>query len=139
RFIQSGWLRASHRKLDEAESTLLLPFHTHLESDAAPLPAGEFVPVRVALFPFAHVVRPGSRLRLNIEAPGGNQPFWEYETLEGPHRNEILHSADHPSKLVLPVLPSPPPVPADLPPCPSIRNQPCRPYLPDRVPTGVTV
>jgi uncharacterized protein len=138
-FIQSGWLRASHRQLDPAESTPLLAVHTHVESDASPLPDGEFVPVRVALFPFAHVVRPGSRLRLNIEAPGGNQPFWKFDALPGPHRNEVAHSAALLSKVVLPVLPTSPPVPAAQVACPSIRNQPCRPYRPDRVPTGVTV
>jgi predicted acyl esterase len=140
RFIQSGWLRASHRKLDTAESTPLQPFHTHLEPDAEPLPAGAFVPARVALFPFTHVIRPGSRLRLNIEAPGGNQPFWKYDTIT-PHgvRNDIAHSVGRPSKLALPVLPpgEAPAVPASAPPCPSLRNQPCRPYLPARVATDV--
>lgn len=137
RFIQSGWLRASHRQLDPSESTPLQPFQTHLEADAEPLPAGEFVEVRVPLFPFTHVLRPGSRLRLNIEAPGGNQPFWKFTTLDGTHHNEIAHSAMFPSKVVLPVLPSAPAVPDALPACPSIRNQPCRGYLPDRVPTDV--
>ena len=32
RYIQSGWLRASHRQLDEAESTPLLPFQPLLEA-----------------------------------------------------------------------------------------------------------
>ena len=35
--VQSGWLRASHRALDEAASTALHPVQTHLEADAAPL------------------------------------------------------------------------------------------------------
>ncbi len=140
RFIQSGWLRASHRKLDEAESTPLHPFQTHLEADAAPLPAGEFVPMRIALFPFAHVLRAGSSLRVNIEAPGGNQPFWKFDTIT-PYgvRNDIAHSIGRPSKVVLPVLPAAdaPDVPATAPPCPSLRNQPCRDYLPARVATDV--
>ena len=81
-FIQSGWLRASHRQLDPARSTELVPFHTHQAEDAEPLPAGQYTPVRIELFPFAHVIRPGSQLRLNIEAPGGNQPFWLSVSLE---------------------------------------------------------
>jgi len=52
-YIQSGWLRASHRALDEAASTEVLPVQTHLEADAEPLPAGELTPVRIELFPFA--------------------------------------------------------------------------------------
>ncbi|MGZ4682554.1 MAG: CocE/NonD family hydrolase [Acidimicrobiales bacterium] len=140
-YIQSGWLRASHRALDAAQSTDLAPFHTDAEADAAPLPAGQFVPVRVGLFPFAHVIRPGSRLRLNIEAPGGNQPFWTFDTITptGTQVNEIGHSIGMPSKVLLPVLPSNlmPAVPSTLPVCPALRNQPCRDYLPARVPTEV--
>jgi predicted acyl esterase len=147
-FIQSGWLRASHRALDPARSTELVPFHTHQAEDAAPLPAGRFTPVRIELFPFAHVIRPGSQLRLNIEAPGGNQPFWMFDALDGPSVNEVGHSVGRPSRVVLPRVPAgqTPAVPAALPACSlvgvttqavSLRNQPCRPYLPARTPTGV--
>lgn len=142
RFVQSGWLRLSHRRLDAAASTPLLPVHTHLAADAEPLPAGEFVSARVALFPFTHVVRPGSRLRLNVEAPGGNQPFWEYDALEPTGvRNEVGHSVGRASRVVLPQLPAgaAPDVPEVAPPCPSLRNQPCRDYAPARVPTDVVL
>ena len=148
-FIQSGWLRASHRKLDDALSTELVPFHTHQAADAAPLAPGEFTPVRVEMFPFAHVIRAGSQLRLNIEVPGGNQPFWAFEALSGTPVNEIGHSLGMPSRVVLPRVPDAqaPAVPAALPACSlpdvttqavSLRNQPCRPYLPARRPTAVT-
>ena len=40
---------------------------------------------------------------------------------------EIAHSADHPSRVVLPVVPGID-VPTALPPCPSLRGQPCRAY-----------
>lgn len=147
-YIQSGWLRASHRKLDPTKSTELVPFHTHQAEDAAPLPSGEFTPVRIELFPFAHALRAGSQLRLNIEAPGGNQPFWMFETLPGTATNEVAHSAGRPSRIVLPRLPiaQTPALSAALPACSlpevttqavSLRNQPCRPYLPARVPTDV--
>jgi hypothetical protein len=156
-YIQSGWLRASHRKLDADRSTELLPHQTHLEADAAPLPRGRFEPVRIEIFPFAHVVRPGSRLRLNIEAPSGNQPFWSFDTLDPQPvdggtevRNEIGHATRMPSRVVLPRLPdaASPVVPAAAPSCSvdgvtsqmqSLRNQPCRPYLAPRIPTGVNV
>ena len=42
-YVQNGWLRASHRKLDRKRSTALDPFPTHLEQDAAPLPKGRYV------------------------------------------------------------------------------------------------
>ncbi len=148
-FIQSGWLRGSHRTLDEARSTELVPFHWHQEADASPLPAGQFTPIRIELFPFAHVLRPGSKLRLNIEAPGGNQPFWAFDALPGPATNSIGHSAGMPSRVVLPRVPAnqAPSVPAAYPACAldgvttravSYRNQPCRTYSPDRMVTQVT-
>ena len=149
-YIQSGWLRASHRKLDSARSTELVPFHTHQAGDAEPIPGGSFTPVRIELFPFAHVIRAGSQLRLNIEAPGGNQPFWMFDSLEGTAVNEVGHSTGRPSRIVLPRVPTAqsPAVPAALPACSlgdvttqavSLRNQPCRPYRPARTPTGVVV
>ena len=148
-FIQSGWLRASHRKLDTAKSTVLQPVQTNLEADAADLPAGQFVPVRIRMFPFAHVIRPGSRLRLNIEAPGGNQDFWAFEALPGTATDSVGHSVGMPSSIALPRLPASgvPGVPVALPACTlagvttqavALRNQPCRDYLPARRPTAVT-
>ena len=41
-YVQNGWLRASHRKLDVKRSTAVDPFPTHLKKDAATLPAGAF-------------------------------------------------------------------------------------------------
>lgn len=149
-YVQSGWLRASHRALDEARSTELAPYPTHFESDAADLPAGEWSPVRLALFPFAHIVRPGSRLRLSIEAPGGNQPFWAFATLPGGAVNEVAHSAGQPSSVVLPRITDGRVTrlsPATAPSCSvpgvtvqaqSLRGQPCRPDRAPRRPSGVT-
>ena len=37
--VQSGWMRASVRKLDAARSTELQPLITMREADAAPLPS----------------------------------------------------------------------------------------------------
>ncbi len=149
-YIQSGWMRARSRKLDEATSTELRPRHTFTQADSAPMPAGQFVPVRIEIFPFAHILRPGSKLRVNIEAPGGNQDFWAFDALPGTHTNEIGHSVGHPSSIVLP-LPADQRAaffaPAAAPSCnvpgvttqsQSLRNQPCREYKPARVPTGVT-
>ncbi len=139
RYVQNGWLRASHRKLDESRSTELRPVQTHLEADAAPLPPGEFVPVRVEIFPFGHVFRAGTRIRLSIEAPGGDRPLWTFRALDPaePVVDSVAHTAGMPSRVVLPVVPG---VELDAPlaPCPSLRAQPCRDHLPPDVATGVT-
>lgn len=128
-YVQSGWLRASVRKVDEQLSSELRPVHRVLEADAAPLPGGEFSETRVELFPFAHIFRAGSRLRLIIDAPGASRPFWKFAALQpdGPTTNSIAMSTTMPSRIVLPVI-------ADAttskphPPCPSLRGQPCRTY-----------
>lgn len=124
-YVQSGWLRASHRALDEQESTELRPVHTHREEDALPLPDGEFELVRVEIFPFAHPFRAGSRIRLAVDAPGGNRAVWEFDTIAGGERVTIAHDAAFPSSLVLPVVEDID-VPADYPDCGSYRGQPCR-------------
>jgi hypothetical protein len=129
-YVQGGWLRASERALDDDASTALQPVQTFLEGDAAPLPEGEFTPVRIALFPVAHAFRAGSRLRLTIDAPGNNRPVWVFETISAGEQVTVGFDADRPSQLVLPVvagatLPQPAP-----PACGALRAQPCRDWVP---------
>jgi len=129
-YIASGWLRASQRALSP-ESTELKPVQTHLEADAAPLPAGEWTPIRVEIYPFGHAVRAGSQLRVAVATPGGNKGRWKFDVLQlGPGvTHAVAHDAAHPSSLVLPLIPDVV-VPTPLPPCPSLRSQPCRAYQP---------
>ncbi|MEJ7800594.1 MAG: CocE/NonD family hydrolase, partial [Ilumatobacter sp.] len=103
-YVQSGWLRASQRALDASASTELRPVHTHREEDAELLPDGEFALVRVELFPFAHAFRAGSRIRLVVDAPGGNRPVWEFRTITGGERVTIATAELLESSLVLPVV-----------------------------------
>jgi predicted acyl esterase len=130
-YVQSGWLRASQRALDEAASTEVDPVQTHLEADAARLPPDEFTAVRVALFPVAHVFRAGSRLRLTIDAPGNNRPVWELDSISAGETVTVGHDATRPSRLVLSVVatvdgaalgPTPPA-------CGALRAQPCRTWV----------
>lgn len=128
-YVTAGWLRASHRKLDDQRSTEWRPIQTHREEDAAELPAGEFVEARVEVYPSAHVFRAGSRIRLSVGAPGAIRPRWKFEALapEGEVINTVSRSAAMPSRIVLPVIPGIEP-PAALPPCPGLRAQPCHEY-----------
>ena len=132
-FIQSGVLRAANRKVAEG-STELLPLHSQLESDAEPLTRNEWAEVRVEVFPFAHIVRAGSRIRLSVHTPGGDRPRWTYIIDEQPDDTtiDIGHSAEHPSRLVLPLSPDllkSVAYPPTLPPCPGLRGQPCRTFV----------
>ena len=126
--IQSGWLRASHRALDEQASTPLRPVHTHLPGDLAPLVPGEWTPVRVEILPFAHPMRAGSRLRMTVDAPGGNRAEWVFDTIAAGETVEIAFDAERPSSLVLGTI-DPASVGADIPdtsPGCTLRGQPCR-------------
>jgi len=132
-YVQTGWLRASKRKIDEAASTILRPVQTDYAIDVADLPAGQFVLARVEMYPFGHVFRAGSRIRISVEAPGGDRPSWEFDALPlpmdgSPVINTIAHSPAYPSRVVLPVVPDDH-VTTPLPPCPALRGQPCRRYV----------
>ena len=130
-YVQSGWLRASHRALDAAASTDLRPAHTHTEADAADLPSGEFTPVRIELFPFAHPFRAGSRIRITVDAPGNARGEWEFRTISGGETVDIAYGGDHPSRVVLPVVPVTIAAPAPAA-CGALRGQPCRTFVPAR-------
>ncbi len=123
-YIQSGWLRATQRTLDVDQSTALRPVHGFYEKDFAVLPADEWTPVRVEIFPFAHAFRAGSRLRVNIDAPGGNRPVWEFLSISNGETVNIARGADHPSGIVLSVVTGVE-VPSEYPKC-TLRGQPCR-------------
>jgi hypothetical protein len=130
-YVQNGWLRASHRRLDRTTSTELEPHPTHLERHAKPLPAGRFTRLRVGLFAVGHVFRKDSRIRISIEAPGGDRTRWAFGTppTGGLVVNEILRGRVRASRLVLSVVPNGD-APPELPPCPGLRGQPCRTYEP---------
>jgi predicted acyl esterase len=125
-YVQRGWLRASHRKLDRKRSTALLPWQTHLRPDAKPVTAGEPTRLRLEVFPFAQTFRAGSRIRLYVEAPTGHTGFWAFAPTGGSGSITVLHDAKHRSRLVLGQVRrevSHAPLPA----CDTLRNQPCRP------------
>ncbi len=131
-FVQNGWLRASYRKLDAERSTPLQPVLAARRSDLAPLPAGTWTEVHIPLYAQGHVYRAGSRIRVSIEAPGGDQPQWGFETLEpkGKVVDAIAIAPDMPSRVLLPVvrgLDAPTPLPAA---CKGMRGEPCRAYVP---------
>jgi uncharacterized protein len=128
-FVQSGWLRASERKLDPARSTLLAPVPTFRRADVAPLPRGRFVEVTVPLYYEGHVYRARSRLRVIITAPSGDQPIWAFRSTVPSGRASVTlaHSPQMPARLILPLVPGVS-VPTRLPPCPGLRGEPCRTY-----------
>ena len=126
-YVQNGWLRASHRKLDASASTALQPAPTHQEDDGEPLPSGRDELVRVPLFPVAHVFRAGSRIRVTVAAPGGDRPRWRFSTIERGRTTNTIALGQ--SKLVLPVIPGGSASGTPLPAPTALRGQPSRPYV----------
>jgi hypothetical protein len=129
-YIQSGVLRGSMRK-PGPDADELFPAQTGYEEDDEPMPTGEFTEARVEIFPFAHVVRAGSRIRLSVHTPGGDRPRWAYILADGQDGAtfDVGHSAATPSRLVLPRTGAITGYPAQLPPCPGLRGQPCRDFV----------
>jgi uncharacterized protein len=130
-FVQNGWLRANERKLDRRKSTFLEPVLSLRKSAVSPLPRKHFVQVTIPLYYEGHVYRAGSRIRVIISAPNGDQPIWSFSETSPRRRGRVslAFSKRRPSRLVLPVVPGVS-VPTRLPPCPGLRGEPCRQYQP---------
>jgi uncharacterized protein len=135
-FVQNGWLRASERKLStttdnifKQASTPLEPIPTFAASDEQPMPAGQFAQVTIPLYFQGHVYRAGSRIKVTIAAPNRTQPIWAFNETQPPMGStateSVAFSNTMPSSLTLPVVPGVN-VSSGLPPCPSLRNEPCR-------------
>lgn len=139
-YVQSGYVRASDRVLDHTATSHLKQPSTELEpvlslrpKDTRMMPKGKFTPVAVPLYYQGHAYRAGSRIRVTISAPHGDQPVWAFaETVPGkPSQVELalgkIGNAAL-SRVVLPVIPNQT-IPTGYPPCPGLRNEPCRDYV----------
>jgi uncharacterized protein len=102
--VTRGWLRASHREIDEAHSTDMVPRYTH--RNPQPLTPAEIYKLQVSLEPMAYLFKKGHRIRLEIV--NGDSPVTEalwphYYRPDKIGADTIYHDGNHPSELVLPV------------------------------------
>jgi putative CocE/NonD family hydrolase len=102
--VTRGWLRASHREIDKAHSTDMVPRYTHRNPE--PLTPGVIYKLEISLEPMAYLFRMGHRIRL--EVVNGDSPVTEalwphYYRPDRIGTDTIHHGADHPSALILPV------------------------------------
>jgi predicted acyl esterase len=128
-FIQQGWLRASHRKENPERSTELRPFQTHQALDSQPLVPGTPSLMRVEIFPFGHVFRDGSQVRVTVAAPHVHPDLWGFTAIPTPARNTVHTGGETASSVVLPLVSGAEAKVEALPACGGIRvlrNQPCR-------------
>ncbi len=137
-FVQNGYMRTSWRKLAtgtnnifKEPSTLLAPIPSGRVLQR--LPRNRFVEVVIPLYYEGHEYRAGSRIRITIAAPNGAQPVWAFSqtkpSLGKTAKVSVAFSKRMPSSLILPAVPGVT-VTSGLPPCPGLRNEPCRPYQP---------
>jgi predicted acyl esterase len=94
------------------------------------MPSDRYVPVTIPLYYQGHGYRAGSRIRVTISAPNGDQPIWAFARPKpkGKAKVAIASARRRPSKLTVPVVPGG--IPSALPPCPGLRGEPCRDYQP---------
>lgn len=107
-----GWLRASRRELDVAESKPHQPVHLHLRD--VPLTPGEIVPVEIEIWPSSTLFRAGEQIRVIVM---GSDPFPASDapgvaiTRHPDTRNagtHIIHTGStFDSHILLPVIPAP--------------------------------
>src|SRR5205823_11702516 len=110
--------------------SLLEPVLSLRRKDAAPLPSGRFAKVTVPLYYEGHAYRAGSRIRVTITAPSGDQPVWSFSNTmpsSGKTSVALAHGAGMPSRLILPLVPGVS-VPTGLTPCSGLRGEHCPPY-----------
>ncbi len=123
-YVQRGWLSVVQRALDSALSTPLRPVHRQTLNALEPLEPDVPVEARVEINKFTHAFRPGSCLRLIIDAPSGTGD-WTFGALAGTP-NTIWCGPEHPSALVVGLL-STDPAPVGYPAPNTLVGQPCRP------------
>jgi putative CocE/NonD family hydrolase len=105
--VTKGWLRASHRKLDEERSLPYRPFHAHDERWW--LKPDEAVECQVEIWPTSMVFRKGHKLQLDVQPKDGvgTGHFTHYHAdYNQAARNTIHAGGDRQSYLLLPLIPA---------------------------------
>jgi len=103
--VAKGWLRASHRKVDEALTLDYRPYHTHDERRW--LSPGELVKLDIEIWPTCMVFAKGHRLRLDIQPRDGvgSLNYSHYHADYKTGNNTVYTSPEHPSYMLLPIIP----------------------------------
>lgn len=103
--ISKGWLKASHREIDEARSKPYLPFHPHTRK--LPAEPGEVYKFAIEMGATSNLFKAGHKMQLVIK--GQDNP-WEDGAILYHSSNmretvhTVHHSVSHPSYLLLPVI-----------------------------------
>jgi X-Pro dipeptidyl-peptidase C-terminal non-catalytic domain len=133
-YVQAGWLDVAQRKLAPAglgarQSSPLRPYQAHTQASYQPLSPRTPVYARVELFPFEHVFRAGSSIRITIDSAMGavqSTGYWGLAGLPAPFQDTVYATPAQQSQVVLGLIPGAA-AQAPLPACNTIAGEPCRP------------
>lgn len=110
--LSSGMLLASTRAVDESRSRfmdgqMIQPYHYLTEETAQPVVPGQIMKMQVEVFPTSVLIRKGSKLRISLAPSNQAMGVLNYprQDLARDGINTIHHSPEHPSSLVVPVVP----------------------------------
>lgn len=107
--LTGGWLKASHRAVDESKSKPWQPFHPHTES--VPVVPGEICQYAIVIQPTSNVFKEGHSLKLEITSSDYEGAYTHMKThfYHIPSSkitlHKIYHDKEHPSHLLLPIIP----------------------------------
>lgn len=111
--ITNGQLLASMRAVDASRSRylngeMIQPYHPLTQEAELPLVPGEVVKVPVEIFPTSAIIRKGNRLRVSIAPSNQAQGMLNYprQALMEGGVITIHNSAQYPSSVVLPIVPT---------------------------------
>jgi uncharacterized protein len=101
--VSKGWLKASHRELDEKKSTPERPYHKHLRRlETKP---GEVYPYSIDIRDTSYVFLKGHRIQLLIkgqDSPWEDFAIWYHVSNATETEHTILNDSQHPSHLLMP-------------------------------------
>jgi len=106
RVLTRGWLKASHREIDEKLSLPHRPFHPHRREEK--LSPGEVYEFLIEIWPTSNVFMIGHRIRLEILCAESIYFDFPYAHFPSPNIGmvKVMSSPEYPSRLVLPTLDS---------------------------------
>ena len=104
--VSKGWLKASHREIDETKSKSYLPFHPHTRG--IPVEPEKIYEYAIEMGATSNLFKAGHRLQFIIK--GQDNPWDDGAiTYHASNMRETVHtvhhSVTHPSYLLLPVIP----------------------------------
>jgi hypothetical protein len=97
-----GWLRASHRELDQSRTTRLRPWLSHTQIQK--LRPNEIVPLEIEIWPSSTLFEPGSTLQIGIQGhDAAKYPAFGHRRLVNRGLHTIFTGGRYDSHLVIPV------------------------------------